>query len=295
MGTEVNEVPTWHGELRVQVVDPRTETPDAPSAPGVAPAPSRRGETYVSYGIRAETTLAHFSHQKMETRKRFQDFCFLHDALTKEFPASIVPPLPDKRRIGYLIGDRFSDAFIQRRVSELQLFLERICRHPILQRATILQQFLASSEWVRIRTLTQHIDMHTHSGRPVASGDEDVSVTPTVPHGLLEQMSDTVLNAFTKVRKPDPRFRAMMAELDQNEETNGLLRRVLLRNRTHISGRSHRLCTSRMTYACVKWLPLTNCTQIHLAHRLKIWPRTMLILLPHWTNWPCSKLGCLLR
>lgn len=76
--------------------------------------------------------------------------------------------------------------------------------------------------------------MHTHSGRPVASDD---GVHQAAQHSLVEQMSDTILNAFAKVRKPDPRFLAVKAELEQNEESVSQLRRVLLRNRTHVSGR----------------------------------------------------------
>lgn len=225
--------PAWHGELRVCVCDPRTEKPGA-SADGAAGAHAR--ETYVSYGVRAETTLPHFRHARLQTRRRFQDFVFLHDTLVKEFPACIVPPLPEKRRIGYLIGDRFSEAFVQKRLGELQLFLERVCRHPTLQRATVLRQFLASEEWVRGAPLTQHIDMHTHTGRPVARDGDDSVHAAAAPHSLLEQVSDTVLNAFAKVRKPDARFVAIQAALAREDEDEAQLRRVLLRNRTHVSG-----------------------------------------------------------
>jgi hypothetical protein len=34
------------------------------------------------------------------TRRRFQDFVFLRDHLSKDFPACVVPPLPDKHRLG---------------------------------------------------------------------------------------------------------------------------------------------------------------------------------------------------
>ena len=231
MRTDADEAPVWHGELRVLTSDPRTETPGVPASAGGGTAPSGRAETYVSYGVRSETTLPHFRRARTEVRRRFQDFSFLHDALVKEFPACIVPPLPEKRRIGYLIGDRFSDEFVQRRVGELQLFLERVCRHPTLQRAAILEQFLASREWVCVR-LTQHIDMHTHRGRPVT----EEGAAPASAPGMLEQMSDTVLNAFARVRKPDPRFMAITAELERDEESLAQLRRVLLRQRMHVSG-----------------------------------------------------------
>lgn len=131
---------------------------------------------------------------------------------------------------GYLTGDRFSSEFIMRRCMELQLFLERVCRHPLLQRAKILQQFLESNEW--------HIDMHTHSGQPIAStsGAPAPEVTSSSTGGILESMSDMFVNAFTRVRKPDPRFVAMKTGLEGEEDRIIQWERVLLRNRTHVSG-----------------------------------------------------------
>ncbi|WFD29953.1 intercellular trafficking and secretion [Malassezia sp. CBS 17886] len=223
----------WLGELRVQVTEPRKETPaSAADVPPGAPTAGKSSDTFVSYGVRAETTLPHFARTYMSTRKRFQDFAFLHDALVKDFPACVVPPLPEKHRISYLTGERFHAEFIERRRAELQLFLERLCRHPTLQRAKILQQFLESSEW--------HIDMHTHSGNPIAaadSGSDDtaLALTAAPAPGLLESMSDTILNAFVRVRKPDPRFVAMRTALEEEEDRVTQLARNLQRNRNRVS------------------------------------------------------------
>lgn len=93
----------WLGELRVLVLDPRKESHGAQqqNRTNDTHAPTTRGsQTFVSYGVRAETNLPHFSRTYMVTRKRFQDFVFLHDALVSDFPACIVPPLPGKHRIG---------------------------------------------------------------------------------------------------------------------------------------------------------------------------------------------------
>ena len=80
-------------------------------------------EMFVSYGIRAEvrtvkkqemmglathcvalfqTNLMHFERTRMTTRRRFQDFVFLREHLSRDFPACVVPPLPEKHRIGEL-------------------------------------------------------------------------------------------------------------------------------------------------------------------------------------------------
>lgn len=257
----------WHGALRVQIVDPRKEVPGAHDED--EHASSRHA--FVSYGVRAETDLPHFARTYMVTRKRFQDFVFLHHALSADFPACIVPPLPGKHRIGYLTGDRFSAEFIARRCMELQLFMERICRHPVLQRAKIVQQFLESKEW--------HIDMHTHAGHPIASGGaagDASALTQTGTTGLLESMSDMFVNAFTHVRKPDARFVAIRADLEGEEDRATQWERVLLRHRMHRSGtswvrssRPYLCCKTSMTHAGVKWPLLTSCTRHSWAHRMK--------------------------
>lgn len=173
---------------------------------------------------------------------------------------------------GYLTGDRFSPEFIQRRSMELQLFLERVCRHPTLQRAKIVQQFLESSEW--------HIDMHSYSGQSmgVSAGPHVQALPPPAHHGLLESMGDVFINAFARVRRPDPKFVAVRSELEEQEDRNLQLERVLLRNRTHVSGTYVGPCLAcfrfmrkiSMTHAGVKWSLTTNCILHIWAHLLKI-------------------------
>ncbi|WFD00088.1 intercellular trafficking and secretion [Malassezia yamatoensis] len=218
----------WRGELLVSIGDPQTENATASSSqnPQTQTSLASQRSSYVTYLVRAATDLPNFRQKQMQTRKRFRDFEFLHDALQKEFPVCIIPPLPEKRRIGYLVGDRFSKAFLQKRVGELQWFMERIARHPTLQRAKIVEQFLESKEW--------HIDMHTHRGQPAGTMVDEALVS-SASSNLLEQLSDSMLNAFTKVRKPDPRFLAISAELALEQERIAQLRRILLRNRTHVS------------------------------------------------------------
>jgi len=63
-------------------------------------------------------------------RRRFQDFAFIREHLVKSFPACVVPPIPEKHRLGksifgneemdadileYIKGDRFSPEFVEKR------------------------------------------------------------------------------------------------------------------------------------------------------------------------------------
>ncbi|PWN98814.1 hypothetical protein FA09DRAFT_317585 [Tilletiopsis washingtonensis] len=206
------EQPAWQGFLRVQVCEPRKEHEGTK-------------EMFCSYGIRAETNLAHFSRTRLTTRRRFQDFVFLRENLKKDFPACLVAPLPDKHRMEYFTGDRFSSEFIERRQADLQLFLERVCRHPILQRAQLLRTFLESTEW--------HVDMHSHVSASNANASADGHSGPggSAPGGLLDGLTDTLLNAFSKVRKPDEKFEAMKEKLEKLEEGLGSTERVVMRAR----------------------------------------------------------------
>ncbi|KDQ31050.1 hypothetical protein PLEOSDRAFT_1036500 [Pleurotus ostreatus PC15] len=180
--------PKWEGYLFTTVKDPVKELAETKDA-------------YVSYLVSAKTNLPIYSTPNPSARRRFQDFVFLRENLVKDFPACVIPPLPDKHRLEYLTGDRFSPEFMERRRSELNRFLQRVSRHPTLQRSALVRAFLESTEW--------HVHMHHHVAHPPG---------PEPSPGLIDNISDTLLNAFTKVRKPDDRFLEMRENVDKFED-----------------------------------------------------------------------------
>ncbi|TFK56673.1 hypothetical protein OE88DRAFT_1689809 [Heliocybe sulcata] len=197
--------PKWEGYLITSVKDPVKELAETKDA-------------YVSYLVSAETNLPIFSTPNPSSRRRFQDFVFLRENLVKDFPACVVPPLPDKHRLEYITGDRFSPEFIERRRLDLHRFLQRIARHPTLQRSTLVRAFLESTEW--------HVTMHQHIAHPPV---------PETSAGIIDSLSDTLLNAFSRVRKPDERFLAMRERVDKFEEGLNATERMWtrIRNRTN--------------------------------------------------------------
>nr|ODO02438.1 sorting nexin-4 [Cryptococcus depauperatus CBS 7855] len=174
------------------------------------PAKEHEGnkDTYISYAVRTETTLQTFIRPKTGVRRRFQDFVFLHDHLAKAFPACIIPPIPDKHRLEYIKGDRFSTEFVEKRRQDLQRFADRISRHPTLQRSKLVGDFLQSTEWT--------VAKHHHIAHP----------PPESQNSLIDSLSDTFINAFSKVRKPDARFVEMIDELERFEEGLTSVQRV---------------------------------------------------------------------
>ncbi|KAM0793645.1 hypothetical protein ACM66B_001076 [Microbotryomycetes sp. NB124-2] len=175
-------------------------------------------ETFVSYLVSAKTESQAFSSSTPSARRRFQDFVFVRDVLTRDFPAAVVPPLPDKHRMEYVVGDRFSAEFIERRRADLQRFLERLAKHPKLSRTAAFQNLLESNEW--------NVYKHKELAKPV---------DPDHTAGLLDNLSDTLLNAFSKVRKPDERFVELRAQLDQFEEGLTSIERLGARSKTRLN------------------------------------------------------------
>lgn len=170
-----------------------------------------------------------------------------------------------------MIGDRFSPDFIERRRQEcvsfqslprlsadlvpiysLERFCQRIARHPKLSRTEVFQQFLESSEWVRSlppplstpcpplltpSSTEQNVYKHKHSARASISSDSsDSHPAPSTSAGkVLDTLSDTLLNAFVKLKKPDERFVVLRAYLDSFEEGLTSLERLAGRSKTRLS------------------------------------------------------------
>ncbi|CAG7847958.1 Sorting nexin-4 AltName: Full=Autophagy-related protein 24 [Serendipita indica DSM 11827] len=197
--------PKWEGYLIATVKDPYKELDGTK-------------DVYVSYLVAAKTNLPIFSSPEPSARRRFQDFVFLRENLAKDFPACVVPPLPDKHRLEYLTGDRFSPEFIERRRQDLSRFMQRVSNHPTLQRATLLRDFIESTEW--------NVKMHQHLAHPPG---------PEAAPSLLDNISDTIVNAFSRVRKPDSRFLEMRDAVDKFEESLTGIERTWSRARTRTS------------------------------------------------------------
>ncbi|ORX61441.1 hypothetical protein DM01DRAFT_1122625 [Hesseltinella vesiculosa] len=178
----------------VSVTDPRKE--------------SDGQQPFVSYNIVSKNATV---------RRRFQDFVWLYNVLYNNYPACIIPPLPDKHRLEYVKGDRFSTDFVEKRRDSLGRFLQRIARHPILSHSEYFVMFLESSEF------------NDSSARALRDSQETV----------IESLGDSLLNAFTKIRKPDQVFLDMKDRVDRMEENFSLLEKTLSRTNKRVDDLSH--------------------------------------------------------
>ncbi|KAJ3101775.1 intercellular trafficking and secretion [Phlyctochytrium planicorne] len=173
--------------------------PDAVKA--VVGEPQKHGEGTGSY-VNYLTTLADYVAPEVAVRRRFQDFVWLHRALSDEHPSCILPPLPGKHRMEYITGDRFSPEFIEKRRLQLQAYLDRLTRHPVIQRSKLLRRFLESAELI-----------------------PDTVVKGKESH-VFENLSDALLIAFSSVRKPDERFVEFKDQLQKYEDNLAAIERL---------------------------------------------------------------------
>lgn len=171
------------------------------------PQKQEEKEPYVTYLVSTRTTLENYAHSDFEVRRRFQDFVWLKGALKVDFPACIVPPVPEKHGVvGYIVSDRFSPDFLEKRRSSLERYLNRIARHPTLRTSPSLRTFLEARDFN-------------------ASAAEKQKNSGTV----FDNLGDTLLNAFAKIKKKDDKFVEMKETADKLEENLGSIEKLYQR------------------------------------------------------------------
>lgn len=77
------------------------------------------------------------SFNQVPVSRRYKHFDWLHERLQEKFSLIPVPPLPDKQ-----IAGRYQDDFIEHRMAKLQLWVNRICQHPVMSQSSVWMHFL---------------------------------------------------------------------------------------------------------------------------------------------------------
>ncbi|CCU78067.1 PX domain containing protein/BAR superfamily/vacuolar targeting protein Atg24, putative [Blumeria hordei DH14] len=161
-------------------------------------------DSYVSYLVTTNTTFQSFQKPTTTVRRRFTDFVFLYKTLAREYPTCAVPPVPEKNSMAYVRGDRFGPDFTERRAKSLSRFLLRLTLHPTLRRSALLIIFLESIDW--------NATMKIRPQRGSLGGGSDAGGS------VFDGLTDTFINAFAKVHKPDKRFTDVREKSDKMDE-----------------------------------------------------------------------------
>ncbi|CAK7230640.1 intercellular trafficking and secretion [Sporothrix bragantina] len=191
---------------------------------------------FTSYLVTTTSTFPTFQKQTVSVRRRFTDFLYLYNSLSKDYPACAVPPIPDKQRMVRVTGDRFGPDFTNRRAYSLQRFLFRLSLHPVLRRAPLLHNFLESGEW--------NATMRSHSGRISSDGGSYGTGTGGASGGsgggsggseqgvtgsMFDAFADSFINVFTKVHRLDRRFVEVREKSDRLDEDLNHVEKVVAR------------------------------------------------------------------
>lgn len=176
--------------------------------------------SYVSYLV---TSQVYEDERPDRVRRRFSEFARLYDNLSTEFPACAIPPLPDRWRLEYIAGDRFSNEFTTKRAASLERFLFRVSQHPDLRKSRYFKLFLsvggavlnghgaaaqsngngASSQQALAsssRLLSPGPGQHKNGALGGDLGDARAANGESATMVALDHISDALMNAFAKAK-----------------------------------------------------------------------------------------------
>ena len=104
--------------------------------------PQRVGDpmtAHVVYTVRVQTNAPWLSRPEYSVLRRYNDFRWLHAAMVHNHPGVVVPPIPEKVKVG-----RFAPELVEFRRRSLERALLKMLQHPILQQDDDLALFLES-------------------------------------------------------------------------------------------------------------------------------------------------------
>nr|XP_011414474.2 sorting nexin-33 isoform X4 [Crassostrea gigas] len=81
------------------------------------------------------------SFSNIQVSRRYKHFDWLHERLEAKFTCIPIPPLPDKALSG-----RYEDDFVSERMRQLQLWVDRMVRHPVISQSEVFNHFLTCTD-----------------------------------------------------------------------------------------------------------------------------------------------------
>lgn len=169
MNANQMKVPDVHYHLEISVTNPVVEHEGSAS--------------FTIYHINIETNNPRLTKSKYTVVRRYSDFDILHQCLSFDHPTLLIPPLPNKQRLEYIKGGRFTDEFVSKRCNSLEIFINRVIKHPVLLKSEVLMIFLEDSDYWSTYKSNLHLN-------------ESNSIVHTNPS--VEGVTDFLMNSFKK-------------------------------------------------------------------------------------------------
>lgn len=153
-------------------------------------------DAYVTYEINSHYLKKEDLSIISKVRRRYQDFEHLVEQLDSlKSVGVIIPPLPDKDRLGYM--DRFSPEFIEKRQGSLERFLNRLLAHSRIASLSVIRSFLLESKFRPSdrdnSTATEINTIHSEIIAPINFIlDDDITKNPSKITDILLSIDDVV-------------------------------------------------------------------------------------------------------
>ncbi|XP_052799540.1 sorting nexin lst-4-like [Mya arenaria] len=129
------------------------------------------------------------SFSNIQVSRRFKHFDWLHIQLENKYTCIPIPPLPDKTLSG-----RYEDEFIDGRMKLLQLWVDRICRHPVLSMSEVFQHFLTCTDEKKWKQGKRRSEKDEYTGGKFF-------LTLEAPQGVDLSDIDAKMEVFCKFQK----------------------------------------------------------------------------------------------
>jgi sorting nexin-1/2 len=148
----MNKFTSFRVDVRGEIGIVPDVTPTSTSSSCTSSSATPGGVANTSTTQHASSSMFQLPHHSAVLR-RYSDFVWLQERLSKERAGAILPPLPEKQAVS-----RFSPEFIEERRFQLELFLRRIAVHPELYDSPSFTTFLRADD------VTFHAAKTTNSG-----------------------------------------------------------------------------------------------------------------------------------
>uniref|UniRef100_A0A1I8BZF8 PX domain-containing protein n=1 Tax=Meloidogyne hapla TaxID=6305 RepID=A0A1I8BZF8_MELHA len=103
-------------------------------------------KSFIAYSLTCSTT-------GIQVSRRYKQFDWLHLQLTNKYLIIPIPPLPEKQ-----VSGRYEEDLIEHRRSILQLWVNKICRHPVLSQSEVWKHFMSctdESKWKKGKRIAE--------------------------------------------------------------------------------------------------------------------------------------------
>ncbi|KAL3102118.1 hypothetical protein niasHS_003527 [Heterodera schachtii] len=103
-------------------------------------------KSFIAYSLTCSLT-------GIQVARRYKHFDWLHEQLSAKYLPIPIPPLPEKQVAGL-----YEDDLIQHRRSVLQLWVNKICRHPVLSQSGVWRHFISctdENQWKKGKRLAE--------------------------------------------------------------------------------------------------------------------------------------------